>query len=131
MNEHAVGSAQRPPGPPDASDAVVHEVRRIILSGTIWTAAAMIAPAAGLGPLLAAGWRPWSLPVAVAVVWWGGVLAAAAGVGLLMWAGCPVLGFSVGAAHRQKVRSIRVGIVLATAGFAVAGFAVLLSPVPG
>lgn len=97
-------------------------------TGTIWTAAGSIAPALVLGPLLASGWRPTALPVLAASAWWVGVLAAAVGLALLVWAGCPVLAFELDEAYAQKVLSIRLGIVLNLSGMAVAGIAVLLSP---
>jgi hypothetical protein len=104
------------------------ETDRIIRTGTIWTAAAVITPALIIGPLLASGWRPSHLPGFAAVFWWIGVIAAAVGVALLIWAGCPVLGFSLDQANAQKVFSIRVGIVLNVSGMALAGLALLLSP---
>jgi len=52
------------------------ETARIIRTGTIWLAAAVVAPAVALGPLLASGWRPSHLPVPAAIIWWIGVVAA-------------------------------------------------------
>lgn len=104
------------------------ETQRIIRTGTVWLAAAMIAPAMALGPLLASGWRPLEMPPPADVVFWLGALAAALGVAGLVWAGCPVLGFPLVQAHRQKVVCIRVGIVLNVSGMALAGLAILLSP---
>jgi hypothetical protein len=104
------------------------EVQRIMRTGTIWTAAGAIAPALALGPLLASGWRPTELPLLGATGWWVGVLAAAIGLALLVWAGCPVLAFGLDEAYAQKVFSIRIGIVLNLSGMALAGLAVLLSP---
>lgn len=105
------------------------EVQRIMRSGTIWTAAAMVAPALALGPLIASGWRPFELPFPIAVAFWFGAVVAGFGLALLVWAGCPVLGFELDQAYAQKVFSIRVGIVLNLSGVTVAGLAVLLSPV--
>lgn len=113
----------------DTMESVPVETARIIRTGSLWTAAAMLVPAVGLGPLLAGGWRPGAMPGALAVAWWIGALAAAAGLALLIWAGCPVLGFRLEQAYRQKVFSIRVGIVLNVSGTVLAGFAILLSPV--
>lgn len=104
------------------------ETQRIMRTGTIWTAAAVIAPGLVLGPLLAAGWRPSELPVFAAGLFWLGTVVAAGGIALLVWAGCPVLGFALDDAYTQKVFSIRVGIVLALSGMAVAGLALLFSP---
>jgi hypothetical protein len=104
------------------------EIQRIMRTGTIWTAAGSIAPALWLGPLLASGWRPTQLPLLGATAWWVGVLAAAIGLALLVWAGCPVLAFGLDEAYAQKVLSIRLGVVLNLSGMALAGIAVLLSP---
>ena len=103
------------------------ETDRIIKTGTIWAAAGMIAPALILGPLLASGWRPGHLPPIVEIFWWVGVIAAGIGVALLIWAGCPVLGYTLQQANAQKVFSIRVGIVLDVSGMALAGLALLLA----
>ena len=92
-------------------------------------AAAVIAPAAALGPLLASGWRPSQLILPAAIAWWVGAVAAGIGIALLVWAACPVLGFPLEQAHPQKIVSIRVGIVVYLSGMTVAGLAVLLSPV--
>lgn len=105
------------------------ETERIIRSGTIWLGAVIIAAALLLGPSVAAGWRPSALPVPFDLAWWLGALAASVGIGLLVWAGCPVLGFRLAEAHRQKVPSIRIGIVMSLSGIAFAGLAVLLAPV--
>ncbi|MDM4763570.1 hypothetical protein QT381_11175 [Galbitalea sp. SE-J8] len=104
------------------------ETQRIIRTGTIWLAAVVIAPALILGPMLASGWRPADLVAVAALPFWIGAVASAIGVCLLVWAGCPVLGFGLDDAHRQKVFSIRVGIVLALSGQALAMLAILLSP---
>ncbi len=105
------------------------ETERIIRSGTIWLAAVILTAAVLLGPSIAAGWRPADLPAPLGAAWWIGALAAAAGTALLVWAGCPVLGFRLADAYRQKVPSIRIGICLALGGIAFAGLAVLISPV--
>jgi hypothetical protein len=103
------------------------ETDRIIKTGTIWTSAAFITPALILGPLLSSGWRPSHLPLPAAVFFWIGVIAAGVGTALLIWAGCPVLGFPLAQANAQKIFSIRVGIVLDASGMALAGLALLLS----
>ena len=97
-------------------------------TGALWLLGAMVTPAIGLGPLLAAGWRPSALPFAFALVWWLGAGAAAGGLALLVWAGCPVLGFRLAQAYRQKVPSIRIGIVLNLSGMTLAGLVLLLAP---
>lgn len=112
-------------------ESVEAETDRIIRVGSLWTAVGAIAPVLGLGPLLAAGWRPGDLPMLLDLVWWLGAVAAAVGLALLVWAGCPVLGFKLDQAYRQKVPSIRIGIVLNLGGMALAGIAILLSPATG
>ena len=96
-------------------------------TGTIWVAAVVFSSAAAYGPLLASGWRPTELPVLAAVVWWVGAVAAGIGLALLVWAACPVMGFPLEQAHRQKIFSIRVGIAMNLSGMAVAGLALLLT----
>jgi hypothetical protein len=108
-------------------EAATAEVARIIRTGTIWVGAAVVAPAAVLGPLLASGWRPAQLPLPAAIVWWIGVAASAIGLALLVWAACPVLGFAIEQAHPQKIFSIRVGIVTNLSGMALALLALLLT----
>ena len=109
-------------------ESAAAETARIIRTGTIWTAAAVVSPALALGPLLGSGWRPTQLPVPAAIIWWIGVVGAAVGVALLIWAACPVLGFPLEQAHQQKIFSIRVGIVTNVSGMALAGLALLLTP---
>lgn len=109
--------------------SIESETARIMHTGTIWLGAVIIAAALLLGPSVAAGWRPADLPVPFDVGWWFGATVAAVGIGLLVWAGCPVMGFPLADAHRQKVPSIRVGIVLSLSGIAFAGLMVLLAPV--
>lgn len=111
-----------------AFESLEAETDRIIRTGTIWTGAAIVAPALILGPLLSTGWRPDHLPGYGETFWWIGAIAAAVGVGLLIWAGCPVLGFPLAQANAQKIFSIRVGIVLNVSGMALAGLALLVAP---
>lgn len=115
----------------DGSRSARAEIERIVRSATVWTATGVLAPAAGLGPLLASGWRPADLPVDLAALWWFGAVVAAAGLGLLIWAGCPAPGAGLEDAYRQKMQSVRFGIVIDVAGMAIAGLAVLLSPAVG
>jgi hypothetical protein len=104
------------------------EIVRIMRTGAVWAAAGIVAPAAGLGPLLASGWRPADLPPLAAAIFWVGTVAAILGLAALIWAGCPALGFPLDQAYVQKVFSIRVGIVLHTSGLTLAALALLLSP---
>lgn len=110
-----------------AVESIEAETERIMRTVTIWLAAVVVTAALLLGPSVAAGWRPTDLPVPFDAAWWLGALAGACGVALLVWAGCPVLGFALEDAYRQKVFSIRVGIVLSLSGIAFAGLAVLLA----
>jgi hypothetical protein len=104
------------------------ETERIIRSGTIWVAAVAVTAALLLGPSVAAGWRPADLPAPEQLVWWLGTAVAAAGLGALVWAGCPTLGYPVAEAWRQKRRCVRFGIVASLGGIAIAGLAVLAVP---
>ena len=110
-------------------ESVEAETDRIMRTGTIWLAAVVVAAALLLGPSVGAGWRPSLLPVPLDAAWWLGAVAASFGIALLVWAGCPVLGFELSDAHRQKVFSIRVGIVLSLSGIAFAGLAALVAPI--
>jgi hypothetical protein len=115
----------------DGSRSARDEIERIVRGATIWTATGVLTPAVGLGPLLASGWRPADLPIDLEVAWWFGAVVAAVGLALLIWAGCPALGTGLESAYRQKMQSVRFGIVLNVAGLAIAGLAVLLSPAAG
>lgn len=112
---------------PAAIDAVEVETERIMKTGAMWLAAVVISVALVLGPLLASGWRPSLLPAPLVAVWWIRAVATAAGTALLVWAGCPVLGFPLAQAHRQKVFSVRVGIAVTLSGMAIAACAMLLA----
>jgi len=68
----------------DSFESLEAETDRIIRTGTVWTAAAVIAPALILGPMLAAGWRPDHLPGFAETFWWIGAIGAAIGVALLL-----------------------------------------------
>lgn len=116
-----------------AGDVTSHEVEiaRIMQTGTIWVAAIVVSAGLVLGPMLGAGWRPTQLPALALVPWWLGVAAAAGGLGLLVWAACPVLAFGLEDAYHQKVFSIRVGIVASLAGLALAGLTLFFAPVTG
>ena len=116
------------PTTPADFTAPAAETGRIVRTGTMWWAAGASAAGVVLGPLLGAGGRPAGLPPLAGVVFWVGAVVAALGLALLVWAGCPVLGFGLEDAYRQKIVSIRVGIVLNLGGMTLAGLAVLLSP---
>jgi hypothetical protein len=114
---------------PDTTDleSPEAETERIMRTGPIWLGAVTISAAMLLGPSVAAGWRPADLPAPFDAAWWFSAMIATVGVGLLVWAGCPVPGFTLERAHRQKVFSIRVGVVLSLGGMVLAGAAVLLA----
>lgn len=117
--------------PEEDVTSVPVEVQRIMQSGVIWLAAVMVSAALLLGPAVAAGWRPTELPTIAAIPWWLGAVAAALGAASLLWAGCPVMAYTLEEAYHQKVFCIRVGSVLSLSGLALSGFVVLLSPVTG
>jgi cation transport ATPase len=110
-------------------ESVEVETEHIMRTGSLWLAMVVIAAALVLGPSFAAGWRPALLSGPPEAAWWLGVVTASFGTALLVWAGCPVLGFALAEAHRQKVFSIRVGIVLSLSGFVFAGGIALLAPI--
>jgi hypothetical protein len=114
---------------PDRTDLDSPEVEteRIMRTSPTWLAAVTISAAMLLGPSVAAGWRPADLPAPFDAAWWLSAIIATVGIGLLVWAGCPVPGFTLDRAHRQKQFSIRVGIVLSLGGIVLAGAAVLLA----
>ena len=108
-------------------DAPEVETERIMRTGPTWLGIATITAAILLGPSVAAGWRPDQLPAPFDAAWWFSAVVATVGVGLLVWAGCPVPGFTLERAHRQKVFSIRVGVALSLGGIVLGGLAVLLA----
>ena len=109
-------------------DSIESETRRIMSSSTIWVAAGVIAPILGLAPLVSAGWSPAALPPFAALLWWLGAASAGIGLALLIWAACPVLGFPLEEAYKQKVFCCRVGIAMNVAGIAFAGLVILVTP---
>ncbi|MEP6478807.1 MAG: hypothetical protein ABJB03_05415 [Rhodoglobus sp.] len=123
------------PSVPDAivggvdDESVVGELRRIVFTGTIWFAAAIIASGIPLAGLLAAGWRPADMPMVPEIVWWVGAALALIGVAGLGWAGCPVLAWALPIAERQKSICIRGGVGLYLIGTVAAGVAILSVPV--
>ena len=108
-------------------ESVEAETERIMRTGTIWLAMVVIGAALVLGPSFAAGWHPGIMPEPLEAAWWFGAVVASVGTALLVWAACPVLGFALVDAHRQKVFSIRVGIVLSLSGLVFAGGDALLA----
>lgn len=113
---------------PENVSSPASELRRIDFTGTIWFAATIIATTAPLGMMLAAGWHPSDLIPVLAVVWWFGATAIVVGIASLAWAGCPVVGFSLEEADRQKSFCIRAGVILYLGGTVAAIFALLINP---
>lgn len=109
-------------------ESITAELRRIVFTGTIWFAAAIVAAGVPLSGLLSAGWRPSDLPPAAEVVWWLGAALALIGTAGFGWAGCPVLAWGLPVADWQKSISIRGGVALFLIGTVAASVAVLASP---
>jgi hypothetical protein len=101
------------------------ELKRIDFTGTIWFAAAVVTTGIQAAGALAGGWRPDSLPMPAAVLWWTGSALALLGTVGFAWAGCPVLGMTMEEADWQKSKCIRWGTLFYITGTAAAWFAVL------
>jgi hypothetical protein len=108
--------------------APVRNVRRIMVTGTVWFAFALLAVAIVAGPLLASGWRPALLSGGIAVLWWIGAVVVALSLGLIGWSGCPILEVDVPTADRNKTRTMQVGTLCLILGGTATVFAVLLGP---
>lgn len=127
-------TANEAPSFPDAvtgsypDESIEAELRRIVFTGTIWFAAAVIAAGVPLSGLLAAGWRPSDLTPVAEVVWWVGAALALVGVAGFGWAGCPVLAWALPVAERQKSICIRGGVGLFLVGSVAATVAILSVP---
>lgn len=106
----------------------VKTVRRIMVTGTVWFAAAVLAIAIVAGPLLASGWRPDVLSGGVAVLWWIGATVVALSLGLIGWSGCPILEVDVPTADRNKTRTMQLGVLCFILGGTATMFAILLGP---
>lgn len=103
-------------------------VQRIMRTGTIWFATAVVSVAIGLGLLLSSGWRPSILPAVLSAVWWIGSVLVTFSIGLIGWSGCPVLEVDVPTADRNKTRTMQLGTLLFIMGGALAIAAVMLGP---
>jgi hypothetical protein len=106
----------------------VRNVRRIMVTGTVWFASALLAVAVVAGPLLASGWRPALLTGWIAVLWWLGAVVVALSLGLIGWSGCPILEVDVPTADRNKTRTMQLGTLCLIVGGTATMFAVLLGP---
>ena len=106
----------------------VRTVRRIMVTGTVWFAAALLAIGLVAGPLLASGWRPALLTGGVEVLFWIGVTVVALSLGLIGWSGCPILEVDVATADRNKTRTMQLGVLLFILGGTATMLAILLGP---
>lgn len=109
----------------ETSDAA--ELRRIDFTGTMWFGAAVIAIAVTVGSVTASGWKPDAQVPGIEALWWVGSLAVVLAVAAFGWAGCPVLGFPLHVADRQKRLCMRAGVVLFFGGGLFTSLALLLS----
>jgi hypothetical protein len=103
-------------------------VQRIMWTGTIWFAVAVMSTAVALGLLLSSGWRPSVLSAGLAVLWWFGVALVVASIGLIGWSGCPILEVDVPTADHNKTRTMQLGTLFFILGGAATMLAVLLGP---
>jgi hypothetical protein len=103
-------------------------VQRIMWTGTIWFATAVISSALALGLLLSSGWRPSVLPVGLASLWWVGAALVVVSIGFIGWSGCPILEVDVPTADHNKTRTMQLGTLFFIVGGAVTMLAVLLGP---
>lgn len=110
----------------DPIESVSSEVRRIDATGTVWFASSTLSAAVVLAGIMAAGWNPADLALPASIAWWVGAVAVLLGIAGFGWAGCPVLGFPVEQADRQKSLCIRTGVVLYTAGGVIVALSTLL-----
>lgn len=118
-----------PPAPAEFPGATVDEdalLRHTVFTGTLWFCGTIVALLLPLTGLLAAGWRPHDLGGAEAL-WWIGAALALIGVLGIAWAGCPVVSDDPGRAAARKSVTIRAGVVLVLAGFAIATITTLVA----
>jgi hypothetical protein len=106
----------------------VENLTRIMWTGTLWFAAAVVAVALALGAVLVSGWRPDVLSTPVETLFWVGASVVALSLGLIGWSGCPILEVSVPVADRNKTRTMQLGTFSFLVGSAAAMLAVLLGP---
>ncbi|MBF4579229.1 hypothetical protein [Frigoribacterium sp. VKM Ac-2530] len=115
---------------PDGRDLMgpVENLTRIMWTGTLWFAAAVVAVALALGAVLVSGWRPDVLSTPVETLFWIGASVVALSLGLIGWSGCPILEVSVPVADRNKTRTMQLGTFSFLVGSAATMLAVLLGP---
>ena len=103
-------------------------VQRIMWTGTIWFAVAVISTTLSLGMLLSSGWRPSLLPEGLAGLWWVGSVLVTVSIGFIGWSGCPILEVDVPTADHNKTRTMQLGTLFFIVGGAATMLAVLLGP---
>ena len=103
-------------------------VQRIMWTGTIWFAVAVVSTSVSLGFLLSSGWRPAVLSAGLAVLWWFGSALVVASIGLIGWSGCPILEVDVPTADHNKTRTMQLGTLFFILGGAATMLSVLLGP---
>jgi hypothetical protein len=103
-------------------------VQRIMWTGTIWFAVAVMSTAVALGLLLSSGWRPSVLSAGLAALWWFGVALVITRTGPIGWSGCPILEVDVPTADHNKTRTMQLGTLFFILGGAATMLAVLLGP---
>lgn len=108
--------------------APVQNVQRIMRTGTVWFAAALVAIALFMGPLLASGWRPADLPSSLETIWWLGAVGVVASLGLIGWSGCPILEVDVPTASRNKSRTMQLGTATLIVATTLCVFAMMAGP---
>ena len=103
-------------------------VQRIMWTGTLWFAVAVISAAVSLGLLLSSGWRPAILSVGLSTLWWVGSALVAVSLGFIGWSGCPILEVDVPTADHNKTRTMQLGTLFFIVGGITTMLAVLLGP---
>jgi ABC-type transport system involved in multi-copper enzyme maturation permease subunit len=115
--------------PPDADlMSPPSNVQRIMWTGTIWFAVAILSSATALGLLLSSGWRPAELSTGLSILWWIGSVLVVVSIGFIGWSGCPILEVDVPTANRNKTRTMQLGTLFFILGGAATMLAVLLGP---
>lgn len=104
-------------------------VQRIMRTGTVWFATALLADVVFFGLLLASNWRPWMMAdEGLEVIFCVGAAANVLSLGLVGWSGCPILEVSVPKANRNKTLTMQLGTLLLILSTAAIFFAVLMGP---
>jgi hypothetical protein len=104
-------------------------VQRIMRTGTVWFAAALVGVALFAGQLLASGWRPDQLPPLAQGIFWLSSVGVALSLGLIGWSGCPILEVDVPTADRNKSRTMQIGTAMLIVASALSVFAIMAGPI--